>query len=980
MTDHPFSSILIPIYNHERYIGAALDSVVAQTDPSWEAIVVDDGSTDGSASIIDAYAARDPRITVVHKPNGGVASALNEGLRRARGEWVHWLSSDDMFKPEKLAINRRWIARNPGVNFFFSYFWLLREASGAVERHPLWGPLPEPEHQILALFHRNYISGISICVNREAWRKAGSFDENFYYAQDYDQWLRLLSKNKGVFIPEWTVVNRNHPGQGSEIFQAACYFDTAKAAITFVNNHSFPELVPWVDLADPAAATAAVEKALEVACDQTAYVYSLGVHPALVLRILEWVFSDEAARSPVKSELRARVRRRVREMALADGDDYWHWMWRGVAAACACESAKFAYEPIDPRALARREHAARLTGRGGPEEPLRVYLRRFDAIEVSPQRPVAAGSDRIAILATAEQTGLDAAAALSALGHRTIVIANDADHYRAAAAVPVVPRRSPDRDCLPWLGRVELAISLEDVEASPWIDARAILSLKGADARDPRIVVERALEALGYGEDSANRRPVVFFERVLSGGGAERAVHDLARHLDRRRFRPLIFTIFDARNQQADAPEIPYYCVRDFLLRAAAKAPATPDHGRFRDETAGRERHLDVAAKSIAPAGTVTARWAADAARMPRRLASVATTWIRRPFAKPSPEQSTEQVLQGSPEGCTAALMDSIGVHRPAARGLRHALSELAPAAALITVMEEAATIAWWAQIGGEIPFIAWLHTFESIYLPQIYSDPRRHEVERWAFASACSIARKTVFPSRGTANDIVEHFSVARDKVAVVHNPINCPFIRRQSWMHDPEAAALAKDRGAVYVHVGRLAPEKDHQLLVEASARLKALRRDFIVLCVGDGPERERLTKEISRLGLRDNVLLLGHRKNPFSVLAHAHALILTSRIESFALVLPEAMACGVPVISIDCQAGPREVLEDGKSGILIERREPDALARAMIRIVEDRELRLRLIGAGLARVEAFDVRRVARRWGEMIERSLPSAAAPC
>lgn len=92
--DRHFASILILTSNDERYIGAAVDSVPAQTDPSREAIVVDDGSTDGSGAIIDAYAARDSPIMAVHQPYGGVAAARKAALREARGDWIHWLSSD----------------------------------------------------------------------------------------------------------------------------------------------------------------------------------------------------------------------------------------------------------------------------------------------------------------------------------------------------------------------------------------------------------------------------------------------------------------------------------------------------------------------------------------------------------------------------------------------------------------------------------------------------------------------------------------------------------------------------------------------------------------------------------------------------------------------------------------------------------------------------------------------------------------------
>ena len=104
-------SIIIPCYNVEKYIEECLESILSQEEQSWEAICVDDGSTDGSGAILDEYAARDKRFKVVHKRNGGEGSARNAGLDVARGEWICYLDSDDIWhrcflEDVKLAIDR----------------------------------------------------------------------------------------------------------------------------------------------------------------------------------------------------------------------------------------------------------------------------------------------------------------------------------------------------------------------------------------------------------------------------------------------------------------------------------------------------------------------------------------------------------------------------------------------------------------------------------------------------------------------------------------------------------------------------------------------------------------------------------------------------------------------------------------------------------------------------------------------------------
>ena len=97
-------SIIVPIYNIEKFLPCCIDSILAQTFTEWELILVDDGSKDTCGSICDEYATKDGRIRVIHKPNGGLASARNSGLAMASGEWVMHLDGDDWIEPEMLEL------------------------------------------------------------------------------------------------------------------------------------------------------------------------------------------------------------------------------------------------------------------------------------------------------------------------------------------------------------------------------------------------------------------------------------------------------------------------------------------------------------------------------------------------------------------------------------------------------------------------------------------------------------------------------------------------------------------------------------------------------------------------------------------------------------------------------------------------------------------------------------------------------------
>lgn len=100
MSVAPKVSVIVAAYNAERFIWQCLDSVLAQTMPDFEVVVVNDGSEDATSEIVESYASRDRRIHVIHKENGGVSTARNRGLAEAKGEWVFFLDADDRLKPD----------------------------------------------------------------------------------------------------------------------------------------------------------------------------------------------------------------------------------------------------------------------------------------------------------------------------------------------------------------------------------------------------------------------------------------------------------------------------------------------------------------------------------------------------------------------------------------------------------------------------------------------------------------------------------------------------------------------------------------------------------------------------------------------------------------------------------------------------------------------------------------------------------------
>ena len=114
-------TVVVPVYNMESLVARCFDSILAQTCPDWEAILVDDGSTDGSGRVCDEYAQKDSRFCVLHKANGGVCSARNAGLEAVRTPYAVLMDQDDMLSPVALEAALKAQATHPGCLITFCH-------------------------------------------------------------------------------------------------------------------------------------------------------------------------------------------------------------------------------------------------------------------------------------------------------------------------------------------------------------------------------------------------------------------------------------------------------------------------------------------------------------------------------------------------------------------------------------------------------------------------------------------------------------------------------------------------------------------------------------------------------------------------------------------------------------------------------------------------------------------------------------------
>ena len=181
-------SVIMPVYNHAEYVRAAVESVVGQTRSDWELIVVDDGSTDGSAEIVESLAAGNARITAIRQENAGPAAARNTAIARARGKWLTFIDSDDVWFPETLARYAAYIADHADARFIHGYRHRLN-ADGTITE--LGGEFQDQPTGTAELFDRMYLSHLCVCFRRELLADEGGYDASLRSCEDYELYLRL---------------------------------------------------------------------------------------------------------------------------------------------------------------------------------------------------------------------------------------------------------------------------------------------------------------------------------------------------------------------------------------------------------------------------------------------------------------------------------------------------------------------------------------------------------------------------------------------------------------------------------------------------------------------------------------------------------------------------------------------------------------------------------------------------------------------
>jgi GT2 family glycosyltransferase len=214
----PRVTVLMPVYDAERFLAEAVESILAQTFRDFELLAVDDGSRDGSTALLGAYAHRDPRVRVVERPHEGVTATLNAGLALARGGLVARMDADDVALPRRLELQVARLEREPGLVCVGGAYEVIDAKGRLIGRVR---PPCEPERlEAFALDGASPICHPAAVYRRDPVLALGGYDASATFAQDYELWLRLMEVGRLANLPEVVLRLRHHARSVSEVAQA----------------------------------------------------------------------------------------------------------------------------------------------------------------------------------------------------------------------------------------------------------------------------------------------------------------------------------------------------------------------------------------------------------------------------------------------------------------------------------------------------------------------------------------------------------------------------------------------------------------------------------------------------------------------------------------------------------------------------------------------------------------------------------------
>lgn len=228
----------------------------------------------------------------------------------------------------------------------------------------------------------------------------------------------------------------------------------------------------------------------------------------------------------------------------------------------------------------------------------------------------------------------------------------------------------------------------------------------------------------------------------------------------------------------------------------------------------------------------------------------------------------------------------------------------------------------------------------------------------------------KIVVPSFSFKKFFVSHLLIKQEKITVINHPILNHNNNEDIFTKNSPLSFVNNEK--VLITAVRLNIfQKDFQTLFKALKELnKKISCRLIIL--GEGEDREKIIKLAKKLKIYNHINLLGFKKNPIEYMKQADVFVFSSFYEGFGIVLVEAMASKIPIVSTDCDFGPKEILENGRNGLLISVGDYESMAKAVLKLLEDNKLRERFVKNGLNKIKNYYETRSFYLWNQFISKS--------
>lgn len=224
--------------------------------------------------------------------------------------------------------------------------------------------------------------------------------------------------------------------------------------------------------------------------------------------------------------------------------------------------------------------------------------------------------------------------------------------------------------------------------------------------------------------------------------------------------------------------------------------------------------------------------------------------------------------------------------------------------------------------------------------------------------------ANRVIALSKGVKDDLITNFYVNKNKIDVIYNPVEVSSIKKLSD-ENVEEEDLDFETNKILISVGRLAEAKDYYTLLKAFKKLTLVKENILLVIVGKGPLLKKLVEFAGNLEIHQKVKFIGFKSNPYKYIKKADIFVLSSKWEGFSHVIVESMATGTPVISTNCNSGPREIIGNNEYGMLVPVGDYNAMAEKIYELLQNNDKIKYYIEKGYKRAEYFEADIIVKKY---------------